>query len=118
MGKPITVKLINGARTRKTNVIGYCHLERHSGYLTKNLIKVDECLEKKCNFLRKLRPEYWKDREDSEKARKIPAAVFLTEQLHKKNVLRSAVIYTILSCRHSSFMIQTETAEQRYTPII
>ena len=70
MGKPITVKLINGARARETNVIGYCHLERHSGYLTKNLIKVHECLEKKCNFLRKLRPEYWKNREDSEKARK------------------------------------------------
>ncbi|MCL1859370.1 MAG: helix-hairpin-helix domain-containing protein [Oscillospiraceae bacterium] len=70
MGKPVTVKLINGARARETNVIGYCHLERHPGYLTKNLIKVHGCLEKKCSFLRKLRPEYWKGREDSEKARK------------------------------------------------
>ena len=70
MGKPITVKLINGARARETNVIGYCHLERHSGYLTKNLIKVHECLEKKCNFLRKLRPEYWKGRKEFEQAQK------------------------------------------------
>ena len=70
MGKPNMLKLVNGARACETNIVGYCHLEKHPGYLTKNLIKTHECLEKKCTFLKKLNPEYWRGRESFEQAQK------------------------------------------------
>ena len=70
MGKPKTVKLINGFHAFEENVIGYCYLDKHRGYLTKNLLKSHQCLEKKCTFLKKLRPEYWESREASERAKK------------------------------------------------
>ena len=70
MGKSNTVKLINGARACETNAVGYCHLNKHPGYLTKNLLKEHECLEKKCPFLKKLNPEYWRGREAFEQAQK------------------------------------------------
>ena len=70
MGKPNTVKLINGARASEANVIGYCHLEKHHGYLTKNLMKAHECLEKKCPFLKKLNINYWRGREAFEQRQK------------------------------------------------
>jgi hypothetical protein len=34
-------------------------LIKHRGFLTKNLVKLQDCIAKKCPFFEKLRTEYW-----------------------------------------------------------
>jgi predicted GIY-YIG superfamily endonuclease len=66
----LTKRLINGHFADNDNVIARCHLLTHRGYLTKNLIKSHECIEKKCSFFEKLKPEYWEALEKKEQMKK------------------------------------------------
>jgi len=59
-------KLIYGGHAANKNIIGQCYSYKHKGYLTKNLIEKHQCLEKKCNRFKKLKPEYWQAREKNE----------------------------------------------------
>ncbi len=54
-----TVRLIDGATAKKTNVIGYCNLTAHRGWLSKTLYDKHHCAEKKCPFFQKSNRDYW-----------------------------------------------------------
>ena len=46
---------------RKDTPCGYCHCERHRGFLNVKLMKKHKCIEKKCTFFEKYEThEYWK----------------------------------------------------------
>ena len=55
----LTKRLINGRYADSDKIIARCHLLKHRGYLTKNLVKAHDCIAKKCAFFEKLKPEYW-----------------------------------------------------------
>lgn len=57
----ISMRLITGAVStiKKSNLVGFCYCDTHKGWLTKEIIRKHECIEKKCPFLKKCNPEYW-----------------------------------------------------------
>lgn len=55
---------IDGNACNEGQRIGYCWSEIHRGYLTKNLIKEHQCIEKKCKHFQKYEnADYWKQKE-------------------------------------------------------
>jgi len=62
-------RLIDGHYASNNKIIARCHNLIHRGYLTKRLTKSHKCIEKKCTFFQKLRPEYWEALERSEIAK-------------------------------------------------
>ena len=65
MEKPLETRLIDGNYTKNSNVIARCHLRTHRGYLSKSLVKSHHCIEKKCPFFQKMKPEYWEAIEEA-----------------------------------------------------
>jgi hypothetical protein len=63
-------RLINGDYSYGENIVARCHIMTHRGYLSKALVKSHDCIAKKCTFFEKLRPEYWRNIESKELARK------------------------------------------------
>jgi hypothetical protein len=55
------VYLINGAYAKAENIIGYCHNATHWGWLSKNLLKKHQCLEKECPFFEQANAGYWEN---------------------------------------------------------
>ena len=60
------MRLIDGNYAGSDKVIARCHLLKHRGYLSKNLVKSHDCLKKKCNFFERINPEYWEALEIAE----------------------------------------------------
>ncbi|MCL2486136.1 MAG: hypothetical protein FWE86_00870 [Oscillospiraceae bacterium] len=52
-------RLINGYYAKDENIIAFCHILTHRGYLSKTLVKSHDCITKECPFFERLRPEYW-----------------------------------------------------------
>jgi len=63
-------RLIDGNYSLTKGIIARCHNQTHRGYLTKNLVKKHQCVEKECSFFEKQKPEYWKALERSEQEKK------------------------------------------------
>jgi glutamate synthase domain-containing protein 1 len=72
-------RLIYGHYAKDENVIAFCHVLTHRGFLSKTLVQSHDCLAKKCPFLEKIRPEYWEAIERAEKEKK-------NKRLRKKQV--------------------------------
>lgn len=52
--------------------VGYCWNEIHRGYLTKNLMKEHQCIERKCRHFQKYENSpYWKEKEAKKEKKKI-----------------------------------------------
>jgi len=57
-------KTIHGGLIENGEIVGYCHLYKHPGYLLSKHIKSHDCLRKECPWLEKnLDSEYFKSRQ-------------------------------------------------------
>ena len=63
-------RLIDGHYAKSENVVAFCHVLTHRGYLSKTLVKSHDCLAKKCPFFKPIRPDYWKAVESAEQKKK------------------------------------------------
>lgn len=62
---------VNGGRCDVRQRIGYCWLEKHRGYITKQILEEHRCIEKNCNFFQKYEDaQYWQEKEKQRKLRK------------------------------------------------
>lgn len=56
------IKTIDGEKhsVHINNIVGYCHVNIHEGYMTANLMKSHRCREKKCRYFEKFTEmPYW-----------------------------------------------------------
>ena len=61
-------RTINGGKCTIGQRVGYCWLEKHRGYITKQIMEEHECLEKKCPFFQKYEDApYWREKEKRKK---------------------------------------------------
>lgn len=52
----VKAKLITGTEVvYLNNIVGFCHCYTHKGFLTKNLLRQHDCINKECPFLEKYR---------------------------------------------------------------
>jgi len=66
---------------KNANIVGYCHLQQHPGYVTRTVLQTHRCVQKKCSFLEKYTEcPYWRSREGYLERKK-------SEQLMQKIVL-------------------------------
>lgn len=62
---------INGGKCSVGQRIGYCWLDKHSGYITKQILDEHKCIEKECSFFQKYEDApYWIEKEKRKKLRK------------------------------------------------
>ncbi len=65
------VKTIDGGKTKYRTCIGYCYSFAHKGFLTENIAKQHQCLERNCNSFCKIEnSEYWKKKARKDEKRK------------------------------------------------
>ena len=70
-GKKTPYLSIDHQPVSESNRVGYCHLNKHPGYLTERLIKEHGCLGKQCPYLHKYEDnKYWQRREEKKKLKK------------------------------------------------
>lgn len=63
-------RTINGGRCTVGQRVGYCWLEKHKGYITKQIMDEHQCIEKQCPFFQKYEDApYWKEKEKRKKDR-------------------------------------------------
>lgn len=61
---------VNGGKCTVGQRIGYCWLEKHRGYITKQILEEHKCIEKNCSFFQKYEDaQYWKEKEKRKKLR-------------------------------------------------
>ena len=62
---------VNGGKCDIGQRIGYCWLEKHRGYITKQILEEHRCIEKNCRFFQKYEDaQYWREKEKQRKLRK------------------------------------------------
>lgn len=77
---------------KSSSVVGYCHCDRHKGFLTKQLHKSHECAAKQCPFLEKFEDyPYWKNLE-LEKRKKAYRRNEERRRLSKKEAADNALL--------------------------
>ena len=95
----VTVRLAEGGKRTmlKENIVGYCPYSLHKGYLTKNLLKKHQCVDKRCAYLRKCNPTFWDRLDDIEtkkskikRSKEKSAATRLNEANRLKNLTLAA----------------------------
>lgn len=61
-------RTVNGGRCTVGQRVGYCWLEKHRGYVTKQIMVEHQCIEKQCPFFQKYEDApYWKEKEKRKK---------------------------------------------------
>lgn len=91
-----TVKLVTG-RVEEVNtseIVGFCHVNLHKGYLTRKLLKEHDCIAKHCKCLEKF-PDYpfWKKRDKSKKAKRDGKAAKRIAQSQISLIHRQAQVF-------------------------
>ncbi len=93
-----TVISIDGSRCRYKKCIGFCNNKCHKGFVTVNLLKQHECIQKKCTFLDPMEDHpFWiaraqkkKRKAESRKQKKIENAIIEEERKEKR--IESSII--------------------------
>ena len=70
MNETANMRLIDGSYAGSMNIVARCHLLAHRGWLTARLVKLHDCVAKKCPFLEKAKKEYWQALEKEAQQRK------------------------------------------------
>lgn len=61
---------VNGGKCTVGQRVGYCWLDKHRGYITKQILEEHKCIEKNCSFFQKYEDApYWKEKEKRKKLR-------------------------------------------------
>lgn len=57
-------RTISGGNCTEGQRLGYCWMEKHPGYITKQILEEHKCIEKNCSFFQKY-PDapYWREKE-------------------------------------------------------
>ncbi len=83
-------RTINGGLVNK-EMVGYCHLEAHPGYLTTKILKEHRCIDKKCTLLEKNSEHYfWITKDFSKRKRALRKAY---DRAFRENII-SAETYS------------------------
>ena len=56
---------------KKTKILGYCHFNQHKGYITPEILKEHNCIEKGCRYFNKYDTPKWKELEEEKIVKKI-----------------------------------------------
>jgi hypothetical protein len=76
--------------------VGYCWNEIHRGYLTKNLMKEHQCIEKKCRHFQKYENSpYWKEKEARREKKKKRKEILKKNENDKNRILNKIREITI-----------------------
>lgn len=122
----VKVKLISGRveDTMLNSLVGFCYCNAHKGYITKNLLKKHECIEKQCPFLRKFEDyPYWIElQQKKEKKEQIKAERKLASLEEKRVLDRLAfmrdIAQEIAAHYHFPIYITSITPDKKYDYVV